>query len=76
MKVKTSITLSQAAVRALDRLAGRGGNRSAVAERAILEYARLRARAERNERDRALLDRHADRMNDELDDLLAFQVEP
>jgi hypothetical protein len=75
MKVKTSITLSAAAVRALDRLAGRNGNRSQVAERAILEYARLRARADRNEKDRTLLDKHADRLNDELYEVLAFQVE-
>jgi hypothetical protein len=76
MKVKTSITLSAAAVRALDRLAGRNGNRSAVAERAILEYARQRARASRNARDRELLDEHADALNDELGEVLAFQAEP
>jgi predicted transcriptional regulator len=76
MKVKTSITLSQEAVRALDRLAGRGGNRSQVAERAILEYARQRARADRNEKDRELLDRHADALNGELHEILDFQAEP
>ena len=76
MKVKTSITLSTAAVRALDRLAGRNGNRSEVAERAILAYARARSVAERNERDRELLARHADSLNEEFSDLLAYQVEP
>jgi predicted transcriptional regulator len=76
MKVKTSITLSQVAVRALDRLAGREGNRSAVAERAILEYATRHARTERNEKDRELLDRHAEALNRELEELLAFQAEP
>jgi len=76
MKVKTSITLSTAAVRALDRLAGRNGNRSAVAERAILAYAKQRAQAERNDKDRELLDAHADALNRELVDLLEFQVEP
>ena len=75
MKVKTSVTLSVAAARALDRLAGRNGNRSAVAERAILEYAKRRARADRNERDRELLDEHAETLNRELKDLLDFQVE-
>jgi predicted transcriptional regulator len=76
MKVKTSVTLSRTAVRALDRLAGRNGNRSAVAERAILEYARLRARADRNDRDRELIDGHADELNEELSEVLAFQAEP
>jgi hypothetical protein len=76
MKVKTSITLSVAAAKALDRLAGKNGNRSAVAERAILEYARQRAAANRNERDRELLDDQADALNRELHEVLAFQVEP
>ena len=74
--MKTSITLSPTAVRALDRLAGRGGNRSAVAERAILEYAMRNARAERNGKDREILDRHADSLNRELEVLLGFQAEP
>jgi predicted transcriptional regulator len=76
MKVKTSITLSAAAARALDRLAGRNGNRSAIAERAILEYAKQRARAARDQRDTELLNRHADAINRELDDVLDFQAEP
>jgi hypothetical protein len=75
MKVKTSITLSVAAAKALDRLAGKNGNRSAVAERAILEYARQRASAHRNERDRELLDDQAEALNRELHEVLAFQVE-
>lgn len=74
--MKTSITLSTAAVRALDRLAGRDGNRSAVAECAILEYAKQHARAIRSRRDRELLDRYADELNDELHDVLQHQVEP
>ena len=76
MKVKTSITLSTAAARALDRLAGKNGNRSAIAELAILEYARLRARRQREARDRELLDRHSDALNDETSAVLAFQAEP
>jgi len=76
MKVKTSITLSAQAAKALDRMAGRNGNRSAVAEQAILEYARQRARSTRNEKDRELLDEHAEALNDELGDILAFQDEP
>jgi predicted transcriptional regulator len=76
MKVKTSITLSAEAARALDRLAGRNGNRSAVAEQAILEYARRRSRAHRDERDRELIDEHAGALNAELDEVLSFQAEP
>jgi metal-responsive CopG/Arc/MetJ family transcriptional regulator len=76
MKAKTSITLSENALRAVDRLAGRGGNRSAVIERAILEYVERRARQERDAKDRELLDRHADVLNRETADALEFQAEP
>jgi predicted transcriptional regulator len=76
MKAKTSITLSASALRAVDRLAGRGGNRSAVIERAILEFVERRARQERDARDRELLDRHADALNRETADALEFQAEP
>ncbi|HEX7672130.1 MAG TPA: ribbon-helix-helix protein, CopG family [Polyangiaceae bacterium] len=76
MKAKTSITLSESALRAVDRLAGRGGNRSAVIERAILEYVERRARQERDAKDRELLDRHADALNRETADVLEFQAEP
>jgi len=74
MKVRTSITLSRKAVRALDRLARWGGSRSQVTERAILEYAKQRERANRNSRERDLLDRHANALNGELRELLNFQA--
>jgi metal-responsive CopG/Arc/MetJ family transcriptional regulator len=76
MKVKTSITLSQSALRAVDRFAGRGGSRSAVIERAILEYTEHRARQERDAKDRERLDRFADALNRETAEVLDFQAEP
>jgi metal-responsive CopG/Arc/MetJ family transcriptional regulator len=76
MKEKTSITLSASTLRAVDRLAGRGGNRSAIIERAILEYVQRRAREERDTKDRQLLDLHADVLNREMADVLEFQAEP
>jgi metal-responsive CopG/Arc/MetJ family transcriptional regulator len=76
MKVKTSITLSQGALRAVDKLAGSGGSRSAVIERAILEYVEHRAHFARDAKDRELLDRHAVALNRETADILDFQAEP
>jgi len=75
MTVKTSITLSAETLRALDRAIGRGGNRSRAIEQAILEFLDRRRRAERDARDRAILDRHADELNREAADVLSFQVD-
>jgi|GraSoiStandDraft_4_1057263.scaffolds.fasta_scaffold2544523_1 metal-responsive CopG/Arc/MetJ family transcriptional regulator len=76
MKLKTSVTLSREVLAAVDRLAGRNGNRSAVIERAVVEYVARRAMAARDKRDRDLLDRHAEALNRETADILEYQVEP
>ena len=76
MKVKTSITLSRAALRAVDRLAGRSGSRSRVIEAAILELAARRDRAQRDARDRETIDLHADALNREALDVLEYQADP
>jgi predicted transcriptional regulator len=74
MKVKTSITLSPETLRAIDRLAGADSNRSRVIERAVLELLHRQERAERDARDLAILNRAADRLNREMDDVLRDQV--
>lgn len=75
MKVKTSITLSRQALLAADRLAGKGGNRSQVIEAAILDFAARRERTLRDARDRAAIDRNAERLNREALDVLDYQSE-
>lgn len=75
MKVKTSITLSRQALLAVDRLAGKGGNRSQVIEAAILDFAARRERTLRDARDRAAIDRNAERLNREALDVLDYQSE-
>ncbi|MBI3180604.1 MAG: ribbon-helix-helix protein, CopG family [Myxococcales bacterium] len=76
MKVKTSVTLERDVVEALDKLAGRAGKRSEVIELAVREYLEQQARLARQARERALLDRHAEALNREAGDVLAYQVEP
>ena len=73
MKIKTSVTLSKSALAAVDRLAGRGGNRSRVIEAAVLAFAAARERAARDARDRARIDRVADELNREALDVLEYQ---
>lgn len=76
MKVKTSVTLSREVIAAVDRVAGKNGNRSAVIERAVVDYLARRAIGAREKRDRDLLDRHAEALNREMADVLEFQAEP
>lgn len=74
MKVRTSITLSKAALRAAERLAGKGGSRSQVIETAILELAARGDRAARDVRDREIIDHHAAALNREAMDVLDNQA--
>lgn len=76
MKVKISITLSEETLEAVDELAAKVGGRSQVIETALREFLARRKRAARDARDLAVLNRDADRLNDEMSDILEYQVEP
>ena len=76
MKVKTSITLSEETLEAVDELAAKGGGRSRVIEMALREFLARRKRAARDARDLAVLNRDADQLNDEMADILDYQAEP
>jgi len=75
MKSKTSVSLSQEALRAIDRIAAEGTNRSHVIEQAVLEFAERRERELREARDLETLNRVADELNREMEDVLSYQVE-
>jgi predicted transcriptional regulator len=75
MKTKTSITLSPEAARALDRLAARHGSRSGVIERAIRELAAREEKKAQDAKELELINRNADRLNKEAEDVLGFQVD-
>ena len=73
MKVKTSITLSEDVVEAVDELAGESGNRSEFIEAALRSYIAQMKRDEQNRRDLEIINlRHA-RLSREAEDVLAFQ---
>ncbi|HEY3132853.1 MAG TPA: hypothetical protein VGL91_25600 [Acidobacteriota bacterium] len=74
MKSKTSITLSREVLAALDRSRGKAENRSRLIEKALREYLTRQARAEREKKDRDILDRNAAFLNDEAEDVLSYQV--
>jgi metal-responsive CopG/Arc/MetJ family transcriptional regulator len=74
MRVKTSITLPEELLRSLDRSAGGLTNRSRAIEKAVRDMLETEARAARDARDVELINRHADRLNDEAADVLDYQV--
>lgn len=76
MKAKTSITLSPATLRAVDELAKPRSNRSQVIEQAVVEFIERKRRERRDARDIAILNRVADELNAEVEDILAYQVIP
>ena len=76
MKVKTSITLSSTTLRAIDEIAGPDKNRSRIIEHAVLDFVERQRRRLREAKDLEILNRSAGRLNRELEDILAFQVEP
>jgi predicted transcriptional regulator len=75
MKMKTSVTLSPETLRAIDEIAGEMRGRSRVIELAVLEFIERRRRADRDARDLQILDRSADALNEEVEDILGYQVE-
>jgi metal-responsive CopG/Arc/MetJ family transcriptional regulator len=76
MKRKTSITLSEDVLEAIDKRSGDAKNRSDFIETAIRSYIAKLIRDEQNMKDLDIINRHADRLNIEAADVLAFQVIP
>jgi metal-responsive CopG/Arc/MetJ family transcriptional regulator len=74
MKEKTSITLSREVLTGIDRIAGSRQSRSAFIEGILQQYLRDRARAQRDARDIELINRHADELNAEAEDVLRYQA--
>ena len=75
MKLKTSITLDQEIVAAVEAIARSGESRSQVIERLLRQSLAARARSAMDERDRGIINAHADELNEEALDVLGYQVE-
>ena len=72
MKVKTSVTLSEDLLVAVDELA-KASSRSEVIEDALREFLAARARRLRDARDLEIMNARADAYNAETADLLTYQ---
>jgi metal-responsive CopG/Arc/MetJ family transcriptional regulator len=71
-KMKTSLTLSREVVRGIDRVAGEKRSRSAVVGDVLRGYLSQHERAA-NARDAEKINRFADELNAEMQDVLAYQ---
>jgi metal-responsive CopG/Arc/MetJ family transcriptional regulator len=73
MKEKTSITLSKDVLQGIDRIAG-SKSRSAFIEAVLTQYLRRQARAQVDARDLELINKAADELNAEVEDVLRYQA--
>jgi metal-responsive CopG/Arc/MetJ family transcriptional regulator len=76
MKVKTSITLAEDLLKAIDEQSGGHRSRSDFIEKAVRAYIAQVVRDEQNARDLDIINREADRLNQEAKDVLTYQVIP
>ena len=76
MKVKASITLTKETLRAVDKLVGKRGNRSAFIEEAVREYVLAKERELRDLRDIERMNRTAHEHDRSMDEVLRDQTIP
>jgi len=77
MKVKTSITLSEELLKAVDkRSKQQRKTRSDFIEGAVWAFIQQLTRDEQNARDLEIINRNADSLNQEASDVLEYQVLP
>ena len=76
MKVKTSVTLAEDLLKAIDEQSGPHKSRSEFIEKAVRTYISQAIRDRKNARDLDIINRRADRLNREANDVLTYQVIP
>ena len=74
MKIKTSITLSDALLAEIDRRAGKDASRSEFIETAVRSYILALVRKQENLRDLGVINRRAARLNREAEDVLGYRM--
>jgi len=74
MKTKTSVTLDGGVLQGIDEHARDYRSRSEFIEAAVEYFIRHLERQEAEQRDLEILNRRADALNEEAEDVLAYQV--
>jgi metal-responsive CopG/Arc/MetJ family transcriptional regulator len=75
MKMKTSITLSEDIVKYIDASAGDSQTRSEFIENALRDFIAKQQQKERYLKDLAIINRRANKLNKEAEDVLSYQAE-
>ena len=75
MKIKTSITLSEGLVKAIDEYAKEYNNRSEFIEEAVRFFIRQLIHRQMDAKDLEIINHRADYLNQEAMDVLAYQVD-
>ncbi|MBI4689068.1 MAG: ribbon-helix-helix protein, CopG family [Nitrospirae bacterium] len=75
MKVKTSITLSEELLHSINELFGRQKNMSEFIEKAVRDFIERQARKKRDMADLKILNKKAERLNREAEDVLSYQAD-
>jgi metal-responsive CopG/Arc/MetJ family transcriptional regulator len=75
MRVKTSITLSEDILKLIDRMTRKGESRSEAIERLLRESLAAQARRVADLKELALINKNADQLNAEVEDVLRYQAD-
>jgi metal-responsive CopG/Arc/MetJ family transcriptional regulator len=75
MRVKTSVTIDERVLKAIDKATSRNRSRSRVIEDAAREFLARRARTAREARDLEILNESAVALNEEMEDVLSYQAD-
>lgn len=74
MKIKTSVTLSEELLSAIDKKSENSKSRSDFIEKALWTYIENYLRGEQDRRDFEIINKNSDRLNNEALDVLDYQV--
>jgi metal-responsive CopG/Arc/MetJ family transcriptional regulator len=75
VKIKTSVTLSEELIQQIDALSSQYGTRSALIEQAVRDFLAAQAQRTRDMQDLEILNRRAETLNVEAEDVFSYQVE-
>jgi len=75
MKIKTSITISEELIKSIEELFGKQKNKSELIEKAVKDYIERQVKIERDLKDLDILNKKADKLNKEAEDVLSYQVD-
>ena len=74
MKIKTSITISPELLESIGKMLGRQKNRSEFIEQAVWDFIKRQKQKKRDAKDLDILNKKAEKLNKEAEDVLSYQI--